>query len=587
MTQHTNIVLPDINYTRTDFAAIRAYVQRLPISTIANSFYAEDSPQVDMGLEKFLIQMRNDLIERAIEHNPHFAETLKNARQGGSLTLKALDILIKTADAPKAVPKPSDHISKWIRPKTAWALKQEGIITLDDLIKAIKRRGPGWWRSIPRVGSLRARILVKWINSNAITLGEVNVAAPLPNTIQQLVLDPNSSSTLIPVERMILPSNLDGSKGLNRCASFCFIQAKNDLDALLAYLTRFTDQPHTYRSYRKELERFLLWSVMVRRKPMSSLLVEDCQEYMNFLLNPSENFKGPKVERSSTRWKPFSDQKMNPASQKRAVIVLRGFFKYLTDVRYLSGNPWIAIKDPSVTKPLHAMKIHRALDKDLWEKFITFLTNLACEPKKSQERIALCAFLLMGDSGLRRHEVVIAQRNKITRYEHKTQNIYALEIIGKGNKERLVPVNERTINALRAHWHDHGLNFDTNSEERPLLLPLVIPRHSKAIKKHDEQHRKGYSADGMYPLIKRVWKKFGKLEGIEEVFSHEELDKLVKSSPHAFRHTFATLATESNMPPDVIQEILGHASIATTSIYNRSKEKRIMSEAAKFFAPQT
>ena len=60
--------------------------------------------------------------------------------------------------------------------------------------------------------------------------------------------------------------------------------------------------------------------------------------------------------------------------------------------------------------------------------------------------------------------------------------------------------------------------------------------------------------------------------------------KLRMTSAHGLRHTFGTMATEREMPLDVIQSILGHASIDTTSIYIRAQEKRVAKEAEKYYA---
>jgi integrase len=81
----------------------------------------------------------------------------------------------------------------------------------------------------------------------------------------------------------------------------------------------------------------------------------------------------------------------------------------------------------------------------------------------------------------------------------------------------------------------------------------------------------------------QTWKSVKNLEGLGESFSLDDIDKLANSSPHAFRHTFGTLAIEAGMPIDVTQSIMGHASPTTTGIYIRTKEKRMVSEAAKFF----
>lgn len=585
MTQHTDIVLEEIAYTRADFAAMRAYAQRIPIQVIANSYYFEDSPQLEIGVERFLIDMRNDLIERAIEHNPHFAEILKGARQGGALTVKALDILIKAAEAPVAVPQLSDSISMWFRPKTVVALRGEGLKTLAELANIINRRGPVWYRSIPRIGKLRAGVIAGWINKNSVTLGEVVVVEPSTSDLIELILDPRRPSELVPIERLGLPTEYSGEFGLNRCPSFCYIQARNDRDALLAFLSKYTEesQIHTYRAYRKELERFLLWVVIVQRKALSSVLVDDCQAYLKFIRNPIPEFTGPNVPRTSPRWKPFNEKRqMSDKSVKQAFIIIRSCFQWLVDVRYLAGNPWSAVKAPSVTQEINPMRVERALSEDLYERVIDHLNAKAQIARNSQDRIALAATLLMGDSGLRRDEAASAMRNKLALYDAENM-VYTLEVHGKGNKNRLVPVSVRTVEAIRAHWRDRGLDFDITREDIPLLSPVVIPTHKAAIKKYETDKRSGYSGTSLYPVMMQTWKSVRNLEGLGEEFSIDDIDKLANSSPHAFRHTFGTLAIEAGMPIDVAQSILGHASPATTGIYIRTKEKRMVKEAAKFF----
>lgn len=582
MTQNVDIVLDEIAYTRADYTAMRAYVQRVPVQIIADRYYTDDSPQLKNGLERFLIDMRNDLLERASENNPHFAEILKSARQGGTMTVKALNILVKAADAPKAVPQLADSISMWFRPKTVIALRHENLKTLADLVGIINRRGASWWRATPRIGRLRANVIMSWITKNSATLGEVSIVEPDPSTLVELFIDPSRPSQLVPIERMILPLASDGSFGINRSPMFCYLQAKNDKDALLSYLTRFIDQPHTFRAYRKELERFLLWCVMVRKKAMSSLLVDDCEAYKSFLLDPIDTFIGEKVARISSRWKPFTKDKMSAKSQKQALLIIRACFKYLVDVRYLGGNPWIVVKDPSVTEEINPMKIERALSEDLWERVITHLEGKAKLESNSQERIAFAAILLMGDSGLRRHEVANATRDNLNLYDAE-QKIFTLKVRGKGNKNRLVPVSERTVNAIKAHWKDRKLDCDAIRDSTPLLSPLVIPRHDAAISKHETNKKSGYAADALYPLVMQTWKSIKNIDGLEESFSIDDLDKLSNSSPHAFRHTFGTLAVEADMPLDVVQHILGHASSTTTGIYVKTKEKRMVGAAAKFF----
>jgi integrase len=64
----------------------------------------------------------------------------------------------------------------------------------------------------------------------------------------------------------------------------------------------------------------------------------------------------------------------------------------------------------------------------------------------------------------------------------------------------------------------------------------------------------------------------------------EDLAQLANTSAHAFRHTFGTRAVARDMPVDVVQAILGHASLQTTSIYVRAEQQRMLETAAQYYA---
>jgi integrase len=594
MTQHTDVELPELTYDRADYTALRAYCLKIPMQRIADLYYSEDSPQVEQGLERWLIDMRTRLVERAIEHNPRIAEILQGARQGGAITAKALDILIQAADMPKPVPSRSQKLSQWFRPKTASAFRAEDILTLGDLVDLINRRGPGWWRSVPRIGAGRADTILQFLRRWPDQLGEVGVErshiAPFEDFGLLPVLDPLRKRELAPLGTFQLPDWLSGADGANRAPAFCFISARNDLEAINTYLNRYKGQEHTERAYRKELERFILWCALVVCKPMSSLLVDDCEAYKNFLRAPLSEFCGPRTARTSKRWKPFADEPMSAASQKQAILVLRGAFDWLVKVRYLAGNPWVAVKDPKVIKQAEEMKIDRALPRSAWDAVIDVLTLLGEAAENHQDRVALVAILLMGDSGLRRAEVAGARRHNMKPSRHAT-GVWLLTVLGKRSTVRKVPVSPRTVGALRAHWRDRGQDFDQQLDDLPLLAPVVVPGTEAAQAKHMVGRTHGYSANSFYHLVttalRRVRERAATASGAEApLFTPEDIAQLESTSPHAFRHTFGTLAVEAEMPIVVAQDILGHASASTTAIYVKAKEKRIAEAAENYYSQQ-
>ena len=576
MAQHAVVDQSLFSYSRADFAALRAWVQRVRVDKIAELYYADDAPQVTRGLEKFLTHMRYDLIDRAILANPLFADSLAKARLGGAISLGVLNVLIKAADATPLPPVLNDLIAQWFRRKVAEQLIGQGIKTLAELKHMIESRGPSWWRAIPRIGQLRAEAIVAWMNRHAaLAISKESQIQTLPEGHQVALIE-----APLPLERIsALPSQLDGSKGVNRADLFCYLQAKNDLDAIRAYLSGFRGQEHTFRAYQRELERLLLWSILIRKKPLSSLLVHDCEAYKDFLAAPHPALTGPRTGRFTPRWRPFVAA-LSPASQRQAVQIIRTAFSWLASVRYLGGNPWLAVKDPRTVKHLHPMQIERALRSDLWVRVLDQLEVICSDPEAKQARAGRAAIILMGGSGLRSSEAAKAKLGHLQRSSFA--RVAELTVIGKGDVERIVPLSQVAIAAIELHWRDLGQSMLTpDLQDLALIRPLVIPSTKQALKRH-EMTGHGYAPVALSRLAKSV---LAQVAESPEFDAHEKAT-LLHARAHDLRHTFATLAVLLDMPIDVTQRILGHSSLATTSIYVRAEQRRIAIEAEKLFALQ-
>jgi len=340
---------------------LRAYVQRIPASTITRLYFSEDEDgnEATPGwVESFLRRMQAELVELALEHGSVLADHLKSAAKAhGSARLTAVTLKMVEQAALLAVakPEPTHGVGMWFRPLVARRLKDAGVHTLAELVDFCNRRGGSWWRAVPRIGPVRAQRIVSWLRPNEDAIGagvgaDVSLDDPFSAPEGELVTINTDSGVLAPLERVRLPSELSGAGGLNRHSSFPYVMAHNDLEAVRAYLHRYREQPKTLRAYTKELERFLLWTVTVRRKPLSSLLADDCEAYRDFLKAPSPAFVGPRQPRASGRWRPFAASELSLESQRYAVRALRAAFAWLVDVRYLAGNPWTAVSDPVVVE---------------------------------------------------------------------------------------------------------------------------------------------------------------------------------------------------------------------------------------------
>lgn len=106
-----------------------------------------------------------------------------------------------------------------------------------------------------------------------------------------------------------MPAELDGSQGLNRAPVPAHQVALNtDLEAITAWIEiRGARSARTRRAYRREAERLLLWALVVKRKPLSSLNTRDCAGYIDQFLRPAAgSARWAAARRFDQAWRPFA-----------------------------------------------------------------------------------------------------------------------------------------------------------------------------------------------------------------------------------------------------------------------------------------
>jgi site-specific recombinase XerD len=600
-------------YTRADFAALRYRLNGLSLE-VASRVYGEDdlaARGIDSmaGLNAWLKDLLAVLVERARKANPHIAANLENAQRFNRWPTQVLNFLIAAGEQDYSVPRPDDTLTEWLKPRVVGVLKAEGIESPGALKRYIEARGIEWHKGIPRIGAGKARTLEKWLHSNAQSMGPLTMPSPPPARTGQVELAPHSP--LMPLDHVgHIRDELSGVLGKNRNHEFCLLSARNDLDAVHAYLMRFTDRAATQRAYKKELERFLLWCVKERRIAMSSALTEDCEAYKAFIANPPDAWKGARVSRTSSSWRPFAGA-LEPQSQRYAVQAIRTFFAWLVSCRYLGGNPWVTVNDPAVEGKLRPIDIDKALPAKLWLRLVAvggLLDRVAqvapgraeqngaighvrhgrsADTAAGQYRLARAAVLLIGMSGIRREEATRLTRKSLTLVDDLPEGsppLWELLVQGKGRKRRMVVINERTVDAIRAHWADRGHDFDAICD-LALISPIsAATPAARVIHVADDGFSlrgNAFTPDGLYQVVRTTVRKMANdpklgLDAVDAALLH-------KLAPHALRHTFATLAVQK-MPIDVLRDLLGHASLDTTSIYVKAERKRALSAYAAYIA---
>ena len=368
-----------------------------------------------------------------------------------------------------------------------------------------------------------------------------------------------SNAALAPLERVLLPAELDGRHGANRARGVrAQIAADRDIDAIKGWLARFADVKTTFDSYRKEAERLLLWSTVELRKPLSSLTHEDLLAYQRFLADPQPALRwvmrGRRLARGDGDWRPFAGP-LSPASQRQAFVILNTLFAWLVNAGYLAGNP-LSLSRQRARKA--RPRVTRYLDDDLWQAVKASVEAMPRITVREQEHYARVRWLisLLYLMGLRISEVVTNPMGGFfKRRDRDGQERWWLAIAGKGDKERLLPATAELMAELvryRAHYELAALPYP--HEPTPLLLPI------------GGQHRP-MTRGGVHLIVKQVFENAVEHLGSIGEARERAAERLRKESAHWLRHTAGSHMMDRQVDLRYVRDNLGHASISTTRKY--------------------
>lgn len=346
------------------------------------------------------------------------------------------------------------------------------------------------------------------------------------------------------------------------------LEAGNDYDAVQAWLASKRSGPQhgpvsaTERSYRKEAERLILWAVLVRHKPLSSLSVEDAAAFRDFLGAPPASWCGPRYSpRWSTSWRPLEGA-LSTSALRQSMTVIKALYAFLMKQNYVVGSPFSGISLPR--ESARALGSNRTLTMTDIQRVIDHLQVMTTEFPESQAKQRLAkAVLWLYATGLRVHEISQVRCGALTHMEYCVEDAtmasgWLLEVVGKGNKIREVPVPIALLNALADELRQHGLPAspaDPANSEVPILARFV---------KND---------------VPQIWSTSALQEALKKLFvavaaksAPADATRLLGASAHWLRHSHASHALQGRpgrapVPIQVVQNNLGHASIGTTSGY--------------------
>ena len=285
-----------------------------------------------------------------------------------------------------------------------------------------------------------------------------------------------------------------GRKRLGLLENLARKNLREEIDEFLVTLTRHSR--NTQVAYRRDLVQLLDHLSQIEVFDWRSI---DTQTVRNFIASQHRSGK-------------------SSPSLARMLSSLRAFFTFLIDRRRIDGNPAKDVRAPKQSRPLPAV-----LDVDQTGKL------LAAKPDSFLGVRDLAMWELMYSSGLRVSELVGLNTGDLNTADGEVR------VLGKGNKERVVPVGRVAIEAVNEWKRLRG------SCLKEAIAALFISRRGTRLTARTVQKR---------------LRRWALVQGLD-----------TRVHPHMLRHSFATHMLESSGDLRAVQELLGHSNIGTTQIY--------------------
>ena len=282
-------------------------------------------------------------------------------------------------------------------------------------------------------------------------------------------------------------------------------QRVTDFLQFLRFEKRFS--PHTLISYQTDLEQF-------REYVSAQFSIDSVKSISHFHVRS---------------WlAALKDEKQAPRTLNRKLSSLNSFYKYLMRQQTVSKNP---------VKQLHAVKSPERLPAYLKEQEAEFLMEEVQfeEGFKGATDRLICE--LFYQTGMRRQELLQLKEIDIE------WSLGQIRVLGKGNKERLIPIHELLADAIREYIAEKR---KAGVADNGHLLVME-------------------NGEPLYPMyVYRTIKKYLNIA-----------TTLQKKSPHVLRHTFATHLLNNGANIQAIKDLLGHSSLAATQVYTHNNIEKL------------
>lgn len=260
---------------------------------------------------------------------------------------------------------------------------------------------------------------------------------------------------------------------------------------------------HTIISYQNDLEQFFTYLDNEYDSPPVSAIVP------TFIRSWLAEMRGDKI---------------SPKTLNRKISTLKSFFRFLMKLGQLEQSPMTTIVAPKVAKRLPSFVAEK--DMKTLQKDVEFPDTW----RGKTDKLLLNVFYA---TGMRLSELINLQERHIDFSNGQ------LKVLGKGNKERILPVSNDLCQQIKSYMEDKKM-LTTNNGDSTLFTnekgKILYPKY-------------------VYNVVKTQLNK---------------VTTINKKSPHVLRHTFATHLTNNGAELNAVKELLGHSSLAATQIYTHN-----------------
>lgn len=289
--------------------------------------------------------------------------------------------------------------------------------------------------------------------------------------------------------------------------------------------------PHTHQPY---LTEFLAYLKFQKRYSRHTLVAyeNDLTGFFNFLELQYAGIELPEIKAIFIRSWLAAMKEKNEAGAKtlnRKISSLKSFFKFLMKKGVIDITPMDAVATPKLPKRVP----HFVDEKDMSRLFDPI--RFANDWMGKTEKLIL---VILYQTGIRKSELINLQEGHIDWGNH------TIKVLGKGNKERIIPVSAGLTESMKNYSKEKKEIFESLPHPNLLVGKKGLPLDPKQV----------------YIIVRKYLTQITTIE---------------KKSPHILRHSFATHIANNGAPLQAVKELLGHSSLAATQVYTHTSIEKL------------